>query len=179
MKIIKRIKKEKSISQPHDLTFRNAILLNALEPEVAELFDFSTVKHESEMYADEKLRLLATDVLLSVEYKGMKGKKVYFLIEHISVLNKFIAFRMIKGTVAIVERELRKRDPEKQIPLVIPLVFCNAETPFTYPTSIVDLLEEDERKLGKQYMFNQFKLIDLNKISDKEIQRYGTSSANY
>jgi len=110
---------------PHDLTFKQFLT----HPEIARDFmqlhlpadlqnlcDFNTLKLESGSFIEENLRPWFSDVLYSL--KTTAGDAfVHVLIEHQSMPDRHVVFRLLRYAVAAMQRHLD--EGHKKLPRVI------------------------------------------------------------
>ena len=105
-----------NINSPHDRYFRH-IMSN---PEVVKEFfkkhlplniktaiNFETIKPQKDSFIGDNLKLQIAGLLFSAEFNGKPGY-IYLLLEHQSVPDKLMAFRMLKYVVAIMEQHIKK-----------------------------------------------------------------------
>ncbi len=165
----------KSILTPHDRYTRSSFL----EPEVAREFfekylpleiksiiELETLTPQPESVIAEDLHMQVVDILFTVQTKDGPGY-IYLLIEHASSPSKMLPLRMSKYVVAIMDRHYQ-RTKETSLPIVYPLIFYTGKRPFKYSTNFYTLFKE-LKKLARIIYSNPFRLIDLQKISDEEL----------
>ena len=116
---------------------------------------------------NDKLRQKIADILYSVEI-GNKQGYIYLLIEHQSSPEKQMAVRLLKYQIAIMEHHLKKN---KELPIVYPLVLYSGEKPYNKSTNLFDLFGK-QKELAQKTMFTPYQLIDLSKLTDKELKPY-------
>ena len=177
----KKTIKQNSVSKPHDNAFYSAMsdlrvardfLEHHLPAVVREKIDFNTLRMHPTTFVDPQLRKLVTDVLYSAEFKDGKNQAfLYVLIEHQSTPDKLMPLRTIEYTCRILNHYTKQHKPGTPLPVVIPLVFYNGNRVYPYSCSVFDLFGEHSA-LAKQFMFDEFKLVDLNQIPDEEIRQH-------
>lgn len=119
------MKKKNSTPTPHDATFRQFLT----QPDIARDFmeihlpaelravcDLSTLKLESGSFVEDDLRQYFSDVLYSLKTTAGDGY-IHVLVEHQSTPDKHMAFRLIRYSVAAMQRHLEAG--HKKLPLVI------------------------------------------------------------
>ena len=168
---------------PHDLAFKQFLthpgtardfMQLHLPAELQAICDFSTLKLESGSFVEESLRPYFSDVLYSL--KTMAGDEGYInvLIEHQSSPDKHMAFRLLRYSVAAMQRHLDAG--HKKLPLVIPVLFYNGKrSPYPYSTRWLDEFN-DPAQAEKLYNGN-FPLVDVTVISDEEIMSHRSMAA--
>ncbi|MCK2182004.1 Rpn family recombination-promoting nuclease/putative transposase [Hafnia paralvei] len=168
------MKKKSTTPTPHDATFRQFLT----QPEVARDFmelhlpaelraicDLNTLKLESGSFVEDDLRQYFSDVLYSVKTTEGDGY-VHVLIEHQSSPDKHMAFRLLRYSVAAMQRHLEAG--HKKLPLVIPVLFyVGKRSPYPYSTLWLD--EFDNPELAAKLYNTAFPLVDVTVIPDDEI----------
>jgi predicted transposase/invertase (TIGR01784 family) len=119
------------MSGPHDLfaryTFSNperaaAELRAVLPPELVAKVDWSTLRRESGSVVNPELRERHSDLLFSARLHGGEPVLFYFLLEHQSSVDRWMAFRMLSYVVRHLERWLQEHPDSPALPIVIPVV---------------------------------------------------------
>ncbi|WGL93931.1 Rpn family recombination-promoting nuclease/putative transposase [Arsenophonus nasoniae] len=109
-----------------------------------------------------------SDILYSVNTQQGQGY-VYLLIEHQSTPDKLIAWRLMRYSLAAMQKHLEAG--HKQLPLVFPILFYSGEqSPHPYSTNWLDCFED--RKLAESIYTNPFKLADVTTLDDGEIMQH-------
>ena len=167
---------EDKIVHPHDHYFK---LMMSNPKVVTEFFNsylptnlksalnFETIIQQKNSYVSDELKEQEVDLLFSVEFNGRQGY-VYLLLEAQVMPDKFMAFRMLKYMVAIMDDHLKK-NKKGSLPIVIPLVLYSGWREYNYSTDLFDLFGED-KEVAKDILWKPFKLIDLSKIPDEELK---------
>ncbi|MCA0254369.1 MAG: Rpn family recombination-promoting nuclease/putative transposase [Proteobacteria bacterium] len=160
-----------------------------LPTEYKELIDLSTVKPEKETYIEESLKNKLSDMVFSVKIKSqklgsnakekqevsssLKEKEVvkiddealiYTLIEHQSKSDHWIALRLLKYSLLLLERHATKK---AKLPLIIPMIIYNGKKKYDAPRNIYDLFVYPE--LAKKALSEDHKIIDLQAMSEDTI----------
>ncbi|QLH64595.1 Rpn family recombination-promoting nuclease/putative transposase [Serratia symbiotica] len=162
---------------PHDAVFKQFLthpetardfLQLHLPPAVLTHCDLSTLKLESGSFVEEDLRAYYSDVLYSL--KAGKGIGfVYCLIEHQSSPDKNMAFRLMRYSIAAMQRHLDAGN--EQLPLVVPLLFYHGQvTPYPYSMRWLD--EFGDPELATQLYAGAFSLVDVTVIPDEQIMQH-------
>ncbi len=127
-----------------------------------------TLKLESGSFVDEDLRASYSDVLYSVQMCDRAGY-IYALIEHQSSPDKHMAFRLMRYSVAAMQRHLDAGN--RSLPLVIPILFYHGSVS-PYPWSLCWLDEFDNPALAGQLYNAPFPLVDVTVIPDEQIMKH-------
>ncbi|HGJ5857641.1 Rpn family recombination-promoting nuclease/putative transposase, partial [Arsenophonus nasoniae] len=121
---------------PHDAVFRQFLSEKAtakdffdiwLPDEIKSLCDLDSLKVESGSFIDSEMKNYQSDILYSVS--TIKGSGyIYVLIEHQSTPDKLIAWRLMRYSLAAMQKHLENGN--KQLPLVFPILFyCGEQSP--------------------------------------------------
>ncbi|PAV08366.1 ISNCY family transposase [Arsenophonus sp. ENCA] len=166
--------KKTSLSQ-HDALFKKflgdiAVARDFLEvhlpPHLRERCDFSTLAMESGSFIEDDLRTQCLDMLYSMKtITGHEGY-VYCVVEHQSRPEKLMAFRLLRYSVAAMQRHLEQDN--NTLPVVIPILFYQGATsPYPYSTNFLDCFADPE--LAATVYQQAFPLVDITTIPDEEI----------
>ncbi len=168
---------------PHDKFFRS-IMVNPkvareffeqnLPEDVKAVIDFSTIQLQKESYIGDKLRLQVADLLYSADFSGKQGY-LYVLIEHQSSPSRFMALRIIKYIIAIMEEHIKKTR-DRFLPAVYPCIYYTGNRKYNYSTDLFDLFGRN-KELVRNVLLRPYQLIDLSEIPDEKLKerflRYG------
>lgn len=167
------------IVNPHDRFFKKAMSNKRVAQEffdfhlpepLKQALDKDSLKLYQESYVDSELKLAFSDILYTASFQGQTGY-LYVLVEHQSSPDKLMPFRMLKYICAIMDKHL-KQTGKSELPLVYPIVFHHASTPYHYSNDIKDLIAAP-KALIESYWLKPFQLIDVGQISDEALkQRY-------
>ena len=134
---------------PHDLfarfTFSHpergaAELRIVLPPEVVARVDWSTLRHEPGSVVDPELRESQSDLLFSAHLHGGQPVLLYFLLEHQSSVDRWMAFRMLRYVVRQLELWRQQHPDSESLPVVIPVVMYHGlESQWTAPRQVAEL----------------------------------------
>ncbi|MGL4861472.1 MAG: Rpn family recombination-promoting nuclease/putative transposase [Enterobacteriaceae bacterium] len=174
--------KKTRIFTPHDTIFRKYLA----QPEVARDFmelhlpsnlralcDLTTLKLESGSFIEDNLRPYYSDVLYSLSTSEGDGY-IYVTLEHQSTSKKNIAFRLMRYSIAAMQRHLEAGN--EQLPLVIPILFYTGR-PSPHPHSMNWLQGFAQPELARQLYSSDFPLVDITIIPDDEIMRHKSMAA--
>lgn len=177
------MKKKNSRPVPHDTTFRQFLTQPDIARDFMELHlpselriccDLSTLKLESGAFVEDDLRQYFSDVLYSLKTTAGDGY-IHVLIEHQSVPDKHMAFRLMRYAVAAMQRHLEAG--HKRLPLVIPVLFYTGRrTPYPYSTRWLD--EFDAPALADRLHSRRFPPVDVTVIPDDEIMQHRSIAAS-
>jgi predicted transposase YdaD len=144
---------------PHDLfarfTFshpeRAAAELRAVLPaEVASRVDWSSLRHESSSVVDPELRERQSDLLFSARLQGGEPVLLYFLLEHQSSVDRWMAFRMLRYVVRQLEHWRHQHPSSEALPVVIPVVMYHGPAGgWTAPRRVEELFQLPQEDLGR------------------------------
>lgn len=167
---------------PHDATFRQFLtqpdiardfMRLHLPPELREICDLSTLKLESGSFVETDLRHYFSDVLYSLKTTAGEGY-IHMLIEHQSVPDRHMAFRLMRYAIAAMQRHLESG--HKRLPLVIPMLYyAGRRSPYPYSTRWLD--EFDDARLAGRLYSRSFPLVDVTVIPDDEIMQHRRMAA--
>lgn len=162
----------------HDQIFRKALenpivakeFISVHAPKnLLEIVDLNSLNNlEKEKYITSTLTDSASDVLFSVNFKDKEGQ-VFFLIEHQSTIDHFIAYRLLKYKVNILERYLVKYPEAKHLPLICPILVYNGTTKYNAPLNLWELSNAPE--LAKEYWSEGYRLVNVHDIADEELKK--------
>lgn len=177
-----QMKKKSSTPTPHDATFRQFLTQPKiardfmeihLPAELRAICDLTTLKLESGSFVEEGLRQYFSDVLYSLQTTAGDAY-VHVLIEHQSTPDKHMAFRLLRYTVAAMQRHLDAG--HEKLPLVIPVLFYTGKrTPYPYSMSWLQAFSDPDLA-GKLYNAD-FPLVDVTVIPDDEIMNHRSMAA--
>ncbi|EFL7455563.1 Rpn family recombination-promoting nuclease/putative transposase, partial [Escherichia coli] len=175
-------KKNTTTPTPHDAAFRSFLanpdvardfLELHLPAEYRQLCDLSTLKLEPATFVEPDLHQYASDILWSVKTTGGEDGYVYTLIEHQSTENLYMPFRMLRYSVAAMQRHLEQH---KTLPLVIPVLFYHGErSPYPYSMNWLDCFENPA--LAAKIYTKPFPLVDITVVDDNEIMNHRRMAA--
>ena len=162
----------------HDILIKKAMenpslarefLEEYLPEEYKQLVDLTTLKPEKETYVEESLRTKLSDMVFSVQmHNKAEDKKynafIYTLIEHQSYSDYWIALRLLKYSLLLLERHAIKRN---KLPVILPIVIYNGKKKYSAPRNIFELFTYPD--IARKTIEEDYRLIDLQAISDNEM----------
>jgi len=157
----------KGTTTPHDLVFKQFLthpetardfMQLHLPAELQVVCDFTTLRLESGSFVEESLRPYFSDVLYSLSTTTGDESYIHVLIEHQSTPDKHMAFRLLRYSVAAMQRHLDAG--YKKLPLVIPVLFYTGRrSPYPYSTRWLD--EFSDPGLAQKLYNGNFPLVDV------------------
>ncbi|WGL94095.1 Rpn family recombination-promoting nuclease/putative transposase [Arsenophonus nasoniae] len=162
---------------PHDAVFRQFLQEKEtakeffeiwLPEEIKSICNLETIRVESGSFIDEEMKNYQSDILYSVNTKRGKGY-LYLLIEHQSTPDKLIAWRLMRYSMAAMQKHLEAG--HKKLPLVYPILFYAGEkSPHPHSTYWFDCFSSSE--LAEKIYTEPFKLVDVTTLDDGEIMKH-------
>ncbi|ELE2938298.1 Rpn family recombination-promoting nuclease/putative transposase, partial [Escherichia coli] len=165
-------------STPHDALFKSFLthpdtardfMEIHLPKDLRELCDLDSLKLESASFVDEKLRALHSDILWSVKTREGDGY-IYVVIEHQSREDIHMAFRLMRYSMAVMQRHI-EHDKRRPLPLVIPMLFYHGRRS-PYPWSLCWLDEFADPTTARKLYSAAFPLVDVTVVPDDEIVQH-------
>ena len=142
------------------------IISLALSPSEFALFKWDSLQHETNTYINRQLKKKFTDVVVSVELRGSKSKKIriIFLMEHKSREYPGLLQQLLEYQTRIYERH--------KCP-IIPILLYHGEKktwcgPLSFQDSLEGLTPAIRKKFGKDILNFKCRLLNLHDI---EVQR--------
>ena len=140
-----------------------------LPAEYKDILDLTTLKVEKESYVEDSLKTKLSDIVYSVKTKPDEVGKtdntlIYTLVEHQSSPDYWIALRLWKYSLLLLERHTKKRN---KLPVILPLVLYNGQKKYNVPMNLWELFSHPI--MAKKAMADNYHLVDLNAMSDSDI----------
>lgn len=136
--------------------------------DVKDKIDFNSLRLQKDTFVDERFKNHLVDLLYSANF-GKETGYIYVLFEHLSNPDEMIAFRMLKYITQITDLHLIK-NKSKKIPLVYPIIFYTGNKKYNFSTDFFDLYF-DNKDLAKNIFLKPFQMINLQDVSDEELQK--------
>lgn len=162
---------------PHDAVFRQFLSEKEtakdffdiwLPDEINSLCDLDSLKVESGSFVDNEMKNYQSDILYSVCTTKGSGY-IYVLIEHQSTPDKLMAWRLMRYSMAAMQKHLEAG--HKELPLVFPILFyCGDKSPHPYSTDWLDCFSG--RDIAEKIYTKPFKLVDVTTLDDGEIMQH-------
>jgi predicted transposase/invertase (TIGR01784 family) len=177
-------KNKKTNNTPHDALVKKAmedidtareLLEEYLPTEFKSLIDLSTLAIEKESYVEHHLKKKFSDMVYSVKTKNDKKAFVYCLLEHQATSDHYIALRLWRYSLLLLERYVKDKNKGKKgksktkvkLPLIMPLVLYNGKDKYSAPKNIWELFYNP--KMAKKMMSEDYRLIDLQAMNNGDI----------
>ena len=164
---------------PHDKLFRTVLadkeeaegLLRAYLPEtVSTQLDWSTLTLVETSFVDEALRDSESDVLYAIQQLATgEPLLLYLLFEHQSVPDKWMRLRLYQYKGRIWEESFKWHPEQEWLPPILPLVFYQGQSTWSYSTAFADLLPEGVREWAFVPHFSHV-LIDQSGLRPNEVK---------
>ncbi|WP_174888572.1 Rpn family recombination-promoting nuclease/putative transposase [Candidatus Hamiltonella defensa] len=128
--------------------------------------NFDTLAIASGSFVEDDLRGQCSDMLYSMKTSSGQDGYILCLIEHQSRPEKLMAFRLLRYSVAAMQRHIEQGN--NTLPVVIPILFYQGATsPYPYSTYFLDCFADPE--LAATVYQRAFPLVDITTIPDSEI----------
>ncbi|UBX30677.1 Rpn family recombination-promoting nuclease/putative transposase [Arsenophonus apicola] len=139
-----------------------------LPDEIKSLCDLDSLKVESGSFIDSEMKNYQSDILYSVKTEKGKGY-FYLLIEQQSTPDKLMAWRLMRYSMAAMQKHLDAG--HKKLPLVFPILFYTGEkSPYPYSTDWFDCFSG--RDIAEKIYTKPFRLVDVTTLDDGEIMQH-------
>ena len=170
---MEELEEEKYIHNEHDKLFKRILdRINEVESIIKKTLGKETEKIEIETVRNELTTRDYRGRMVDVLYK-LKDKEVYFLIEHQSTQNTYMAYKIFEYEAEIITRShMQNVEKSKKIAKVIKIVIFTGVGDWKVARSIVELQEEygNKIKIDKHYEgIGEYKLLESKDYSLKEI----------
>ena len=170
---MKELEEEKYIHNEHDKLFKRILdRINEVESIIKKTLGKETEKIEIETVRNELTTRDYRGRMVDVLYK-LKDKEVYFLIEHQSTQNTYMAYKIFEYETELINRSyMQNVEKSKKIAKVIKVVIFTGIGNWKPARSIVELQEEygNKVKIDKHYEgIGEYKLLESKDYSLKEI----------
>ena len=170
---MKELEEEKYIHNEHDKLFKRILdRINEVESIIKKTLGKETEKIEIETVRNELTTRDYRGRMVDVLYK-LKDKEVYFLIEHQSTQNTYMAYKIFEYETELINRSyMQNVEKSKKIAKVIKIVIFTGIGDWKPARSIVELQEEygNKVKIDKHYEgIGEYKLLESKDYSLKEI----------
>ncbi|MHC0448648.1 MAG: Rpn family recombination-promoting nuclease/putative transposase [Candidatus Lariskella arthropodorum] len=163
---------------PHDRFFKEAMSHKRTAKEFFETYipkntldriDLESIKHEKESFIDKDLGDGVVDALFSVALKNGEPGYLYILVEQQTGQERFMALRLWKYILRIIERHIKHRPKDKMLPYVLPIVLYTGTCAYRVANNFFDLFHSPE--FARELLTGEFKVVELNKISDDDLKK--------
>lgn len=179
--------KRKQKTNAHDKFFKAVFgrpavaadfLRRYLPPSIVELLDLTRIELEKDSFIDARLRQHFSDLLYRVGLAGGGEAYLYFLLEHKSQPDQWVALQLLRYLAQAWER-LRQKGAGK-LPLIIPVVFYHGSARWDVSEQFHALFDVDPRTVELLDYVPGFKyyLCDLSRYADEELEGAGDLGAS-
>ena len=146
------------------------LLRRHLPETVSQALRWETLKQLDRSFVDEEMRGTEADFLYEVEHgSGHDAVWLYALVEHQSVPDKWLRFRLLRYCCRIWEMNRDQRPEPSELRPIVPLVFYQGERSWSYTTEFADLFVESVRDWPWVPRFSHI-LVDQSGIDPDAIQ---------
>ena len=170
---MKELEEEKYIHNEHDKLFKRILdRIDEVEYVIKRVLGIEIGQVEIETVRNELTTRDYRGRMVDVLYK-LKDKEVYFLIEHQSTQNTYMAYKIFEYETELINRSyMQNVEKSKKIAKVIKIVIFTGIGDWKPARSIVELQEEygNKVKIDKHYEgIGEYKLLESKDYSLKEI----------
>jgi predicted transposase/invertase (TIGR01784 family) len=172
------------VPQPHDRLFRQtfadpehaaALLRTGLPRQLAEAFDWSTLRLRTHDFVDERLREHRTDELYSVlDHAGIEH---FAIVEHKAAPDPDTAPQMHGYHVPVHDQCRSQGPPGTPLPPILPIVVHHGPKCWTAPTTLLQGRGAGgHRYLDLELLVDDFARLDEQAILDRGLTDRGTAT---
>ena len=155
------------------------LLAEYLPAEFRDFIDLDTLTLEKESHIEDSLKTRFSDIVYSAKVKSNakdnedkdndadkpeESALIYCLLEHQSSSDYWIALRLLKSSLLLLERHAKKRN---KLPVIMPLVLYNGKKPYKAPLNLWELFAYPD--MARKAISDNYNLIDLQAMSDDDI----------
>ncbi|WP_428266911.1 Rpn family recombination-promoting nuclease/putative transposase, partial [Haliangium sp.] len=115
-----------------------------LPARVAAHLDLDTLELQHASVVEDWLRQRHGDLVYTARTKEAEPVLLWFLLEHQSSVEPFMAWEILQKAVAMMKDWRSKHPDATRLPAVLSFVLYNGDGPWTAPTSIQELIELSE-----------------------------------
>ncbi len=157
---------EKPPENPHDRFFRGylglprhaeQLLRWQLPAALQSQLDWSTLEVRSSTYVDEKLRLRESDLLIELRTISDEPFLVFFLWEHQSRVEPFMAWRMLEYRTEVLKRWIADNPKTNYLPYLHAVVLYQGKGAWTAPLAVAEL----QPSLGEQSLRSAYDVLPV------------------
>ena len=130
------------------------------------LLNLAEIRVEKESFVEDGLKKRLSDIIYAIKTKDNEEAFVYVLVESQSEPDYWMSFRLWKYMLLLSERHMKKGG---KLPLIAPLLMYNGTKKYNSPRNLWDLFTIPQQ--AKKLMTEDYKLIDLQSMSDDEIKK--------
>lgn len=170
--------KEKSVKQKHDKSFKDILVdkketVKFLEQFIGIEVKIEEIEQQKNNYINKQFEKRKSDIIYKIE-----NKEIYVLVEHQSKADKRMPRRIFEYCMGIMmELEKNQNSDDGSNPIIIPVVINTGPNKWNVKTNFADTQKTYEGY--QEYKINlNYKLIDINKYSKKELIKKDTKLAS-
>ena len=168
-------KNKTEVDKKHDKIFKE-ILLNKEEASRFIYINFNVFVRPDELelcnseFRTKNNKVLEVDILYKV-----KGKQLFFLIEHQTKVDKYMVYRILNYQTEIINRYKPKIGENKPAPIIMSAVIYTGKGKWTAKTNLGELQEDVENGvkliLGNEKNVGNYKVIDIKDSNKEELEK--------
>ena len=170
------------IHHPHDHAFKSAMVDIRVAREFFELHLPEHIKPLVNLkildlqpctFVDEQLKPSATDLLYRTEFNLMPAQPgyLYLLAEQQTNPDRWLPLRLLKYLCRALERHRAQHPKDKELPLIVPLIFYTGREAYSYSTDFFNLFG-DHQELARKLLLGTYHLVPLHDIPDEDIYQH-------
>ena len=116
-------------------------------------------------YITKKLKNKECDVVYKI-----KGKELYYLIEHQTAVDKEMPKRILEYAAEIMRNSYTKRVYKiDELPAIVPIVLYTGRRKWTVKRNVKDIIPEIKRYPERINNFVLYQLVDINNYTEQEL----------
>lgn len=167
---------------PHDRFFRKLMsnvniardfLGYTLPQNIRARIDLDDMQLKHDSFIDDKLRQQTSDLLYSVTFDNNRSGYIYILVEHQSVPDEMMPFRILKYMISIMDQHFAQTN-SKVFPIIYPMIFYSGAKPYCYSMDFFELFGEDSDFVRKLWL-RPYQLINLLGFTDADFEQFKLS----
>ena len=116
-------------------------------------------------YITKKLKNKECDIVYKI-----KGKELYYLIEHQTAVDKEMPKRILEYATEIMRNSYTKRVYKiDELPAIVPIVLYTGRRKWTVKRNVKDIIPEIKRYPERINNFALYQLVDINNYTEQEL----------
>jgi len=166
------------VTNPHDSFFRETFgrkeiaagfLKEYLPDQLVQKIDLESLNIAKDSFIEKELQHHFSDLLYSVSY-GKGQLYLYFLFEHKSSPDPWVALQLLRYQVRIWEQHRKQHPKDAQLPAIVPLVLYHGRRNWQIANSFRSLIAGSNAELDAYIPDFIYQLHDLSVLQDDEIK---------
>ena len=105
--------------------------------------------------------------LSDIVYKK-EGQEIYYIVEHQSTVDFNMPYRMLRYCMELM-RKIIENSNQKIYPTIVPIVLYTGERKWTITKNFADKQKLSKEEYEEYKIDMKYKLIDINRLSNKEL----------